>query len=106
MPIRALTLGEAAAELGRSESWLARHWQREVSERGMPAPIHEVGGLVWSAPGFYAWLDRGLSPAARATAAAYRAALEAARTPPDDEVEAWRSKLDQELGQGEKGWTE
>jgi hypothetical protein len=96
MPLRALTLDEVAGELGRAPKWLRDHWPELSRAHGLPAPIHERGGLVWSAPSFFAWLDRGLDDAERAHAAAYRAALEAARHPPiaDDEVEAARERLD------------
>ncbi len=96
MPLRALSLGEVAAELGRSEDWLARHWSDLVSSRGMPAPIHEKGGLVWSAPAIHAWLVRDLPADLQALASAYRAALEAAREAPADrdEIETWRARLD------------
>lgn len=76
--MRALSLDEVAAELGRSPAWLRAHWERLCLGQKLPRPIHEMGTLVWSAPGFYAWLDRGLSKEQRAVAAAYRAAFDAA----------------------------
>lgn len=97
MPARALTDREVAGELGRSADWLHRNWRGLVAGKKMPAPIHEQGALVWPAAHFYAWLDRDLPPALRASAAAFRAALDAAHAPRDPiadlEIEKWREHL-------------
>lgn len=97
--IPALTLRDVAAELGRSTDWLKHHWRGEVRAGRLPAPIHERGGLVWSAPVLHAFLVRDQPPEIQAAAAAYRAALSAALAPPDDDVEAWRHKLAAEMSE-------
>jgi hypothetical protein len=84
---RALTAADVGRELGRSADWVHANWHKLVAEKKLPPPIIEAGGLTWSAAHVYAFLDRGLPPAQRATAAAYRAALAAALTAPGDLTE-------------------
>lgn len=96
----ALTVPDVARELGRAPGWLYDNWQRLVSEKKIPPPIIEAGGLTWSAAQLYAYLDKPLTPAQRAIAAAYRAAHDAAAAAPrnldeQDEIEASRARLDQ-----------
>lgn len=99
LTLPALTLDDVARELGRSRDWLARHHGDDVSLPGFPAPIHERGGLVWSAPAVWAWLDRDLPDHLRAHAAAYRAALAAAVERPDaDDTAHWRDVLNRKFG--------
>ncbi len=94
----ALSVKELGRELGRSPSWVYKNWEELVIQKVIPAPIIETGGPVWSAAQVYAYLDRKLTPAQRAAAAAYRAALAAALATPKevaelDEVEAARATL-------------
>lgn len=99
---RTLDLEQCAAELGRSADWLRNHWRRLVATERMPRPVAGTDGskLAWNAGHLYAWLDRTLSPAERASAAAYRAAAEAyadtaaGRPNAVAEIEASRERLD------------
>jgi len=102
MTARALTAADVGRELGRSADWIYDNWRKLVAEKKLPAPIIEAGGLTWSAAHVYAVLDKSLTPAQRATAAAYRAALAAALTAPDDfteldDIQASRQRLDQRM---------
>lgn len=102
MTARALTAADVGREFGRGADWVYDNWRRLVAEKKLPAPIVEAGGLVWSAAHVYAVLDRGLTAAQRANAAAYRAALEAALTAPGDlteldDIQASRLRLDQRM---------
>ena len=99
--MHALGILDVARELGRSEAWVARNYQRLVDDEGMPAPIHASGLLAWSAPGFYAWLDRDLPPALQARAAAFRAAYEAAAAAPAEDLTQARARLDKRFAQKE-----
>jgi predicted DNA-binding transcriptional regulator AlpA len=83
MAARSLTATQVAAELGRSRDWLYANWRQLVTDEKMPPPVGEQGCLAWNAAQFYAWLDRGLTPAQRAACAAYRAAMDAYRGEPD-----------------------
>ncbi len=96
MPTRALNVEDVAAELGRKVDWVHNNWRELVQIEGMPAPLHGVGALAWSAPAFYAWLDRDLAEPLKPAAAAYRAALEAARPEQQtvrDNTQEWRDHL-------------
>lgn len=100
MSMRALTATDVARELGRSPDWLFSNWPRLVKEKRIPAPLLEAGGLTWSAAQFYAVIDKRLTADQRAAAAAYRAALEAAKSAAadleqTDAVLAARDRLDQ-----------
>lgn len=100
MSARALTAADVGREFGRSADWIYDNWRRLVAEKKLPAPIIEAGGLTWSAAHVYAFLDRHLTAAQRANAAAYRAALEAALAAPGDlseldDIQASRHRLDQ-----------
>lgn len=102
MTARALTAADVGRELGRSADWIYDNWRKLVAQKRLPAPIIENGGLTWSAAQLYAVLDRGLTPSQRASAAAYRAALEAALTAPTDfteldDIQASRKRLDERL---------
>lgn len=79
MPGPALSAGELAEELRRSERWLYDRWRDLCKKHGMPAPL--LAGatpLTWSRAQIYAWLDRDLTPQQRLAAQAYRAAAAAA----------------------------
>lgn len=83
---KALTLRELAAELGRSESWLYSNWERLVRHKHLPAPLLDHGPPSWSAAQVYAVLDAKLTPAQRAAAFAFRAALDAAVSAPSSRI--------------------
>ena len=91
--MQALSLRDVARELGRTEDWVQRNWQQLVADKKMPPPLHPTGSLQWSAPGFFAWLDRDLPAPLRPHAAAYRAAYDAATAPPQDDVADARERL-------------
>lgn len=104
--MRAFTLAETAAELGRSADWLEDNWSRLVREKGMPMPLHEKGHKVWSAAHLYGWMDRDLTPRQRIAAAAYRAAVEAAMPAARREADAIadaRNRLDDKFQQPARG---
>lgn len=105
----ALSADELGRMLGRDRAWIYEHWPRLVAAREIPPPLH--GGkppLAWDGAQVAAYLDRRLTPAARAAAAAYRAAEAAARAAlapgalearTDEEVVAAAARrLDQEFG--------
>jgi hypothetical protein len=99
MTSRAFTAADVGREFGRSADWIYDNWKKLVAEKKLPPPIVEAGGLTWSAAHIYAFLDRQLTPAQRATAAAYRAALQAAMTAPGDlseldDIQQSRARLD------------
>jgi hypothetical protein len=98
-----LTAAEVAAEFGRKPDWLHDNWRRLVAGKKLPPPLHQSGGLAWSAAQVYAYLDRGLSNEMRAAAAAYRAAAHAyaaasSTDAPPAEVERWKQHLAQRFG--------
>lgn len=105
----AMTISDVARELGRSTTWLHTHWRDLVAQKKIPAPLIEKGGAVWSQAQFYAFQDRGLTPAQRVAAAAYRAAHAAAlaidrHTVDDaDTVAAARERLDQKFARNPVG---
>ncbi|HRN83252.1 MAG TPA: hypothetical protein PK857_00410 [Hyphomicrobium sp.] len=104
MTMRALTLPEVAAGLGRSAEWLSAHWRRLVAEKKLPPPLIERGGPTWDAAQLYAMLDKHLPAAVRANAAAIRAAFDAAHASPrdalhTDELAEWRARLDKRFGE-------
>lgn len=76
--MRAMTVADIAREFGRSPDWVYEHFPRLVAEKKLPKPLIEKGGLTWSAAQVYALLDKDLTREQRATAAAFRAALDAA----------------------------
>ena len=104
---RTLDLEQCAAELGRSADWLRNHWRRLVADERMPRPVSgdtgNGGKLAWNSAQLYAWLDRRLTPAERAAAAAYRASAEAyadtaaGRPNAVAEIAASRERLDARL---------
>lgn len=84
MPGPTLTADEMAAELGRSTSWIYDNWRKLCGQHRMPMPIQESVPLVWSRAQVYAWLDRNLPAKDKVTAAAYRAAFDAALATHED----------------------
>ena len=99
--MHALSLRDVARELGRTEEWTARNHAYLTQKKGMPAPLHPNGTLVWSAPQFYAWLDSELPAALRPHAAAYRAAFDAAQASgTDDDLAAARSRIKERISSG------
>ena len=98
--MHALTITDVARELGRSPEWLGRNYPMLVRSGKLPPPLLERGGVTWSAPQVYAYLDKTVPPAMRKIAAAYRAAYEAATTAKDDQITSARAALDAEFGGG------
>ena len=104
--MRALSITDVAAELGKSNDWLYRHWETLAKSSGFPRPIIEAGNPSWSAPHVYAWIDRHLPKEKRIAAAAYRAAEQAARAAmahdPDTELTDadWGAKLQKKFAEG------
>lgn len=95
-----LDVAKLAGELGRSADWLYGHWRELVAAKKLPPPLPlPSGGLVWSAAQVYAVLDKGLTAEQRASAAAYRVALAAARdeidSGPGGSIAAARDRLNQ-----------
>jgi hypothetical protein len=102
--MRALTLAEVAAEFGRSTAWMANNWPALVAAKKLPPPVNECGRQVWNAAQVYAVLDKPLTPAQRAAAAAYRiaeAAIEKAALADDGgpDILARRRALEQQYSQ-------
>lgn len=101
MTARVLTAADVGRELGRTADWVHRHWHDLVAEKKIPEPILDNSGHVtWSAAQFYAFLDRKLTRAQRAAAAAYRIALDsvlqaAEDTDDRDDIARDRAVLDQ-----------
>lgn len=79
-----MTAAELADELGRSTDWLYDNWPDLCRRQRMPRPLHGKPPLVWQRAQIYAWLDRSLTREQRISAAAYRAALDAAQTATGD----------------------
>jgi hypothetical protein len=103
MTLRAMTIDDLAAELGRTREWLSDHWRRMVKEKKLPAPLLERGSPTWDRAQVYAVRDKALPPAARPMAAAFRAAMDAAHATPEDaayhdEEAADRRRLDARFG--------
>jgi hypothetical protein len=103
MSIRAYTLDDVAREFGRSRDWASKHWPDLVRDKKLPEPLLKTGSPVWDRAHVYAHRDKHLSPAARATAIAWRAALDAAHAAPadavhQDEIADSRKRLDRRFG--------
>lgn len=103
--MRALSVDEVAAELGRSVDWLHRHWRGMVDEKKLPPPLPGGGALAWSAAQLYAVLDKPLTREQRALAAAFRAAEAVARQAgggldDQDEIEASRARITARFARG------
>lgn len=81
MPVRAMTMGEVARELGWSYKRFREGWRQLVNQEKLPAPLLGAEPPRWSAAQMYAFLDKKLTKQQRAAAAAYRAAFEAASAP-------------------------
>jgi len=82
MPQRALTIKDIAREFGKADAWIYENWRKLVDQKRLPAPISVEGErIVWSAAHVYALLDKALTKQQRTSAAAYRAAFEAASAP-------------------------
>lgn len=77
MATPALTIRDVAAELGRSEAWVYANTEK------LPAPIISDGKMTWSAPAFYAWMDRKVPEDLKPLTAVYRALLAVAAMPKD-----------------------
>lgn len=103
--IGSISRSQAAAELGVSDDWLRRNWERLVLNEGMPAPIaggrhnQDTQRQMWKAAQFYAWLDRNLPEEQRVAAASFRAAAHAflvtqTRGIDPDDVDIARIRLD------------
>ena len=101
---RALSAADVGREFGRTAEWVHKNWRELVASKKIPAPIIESGHVTWSAAQFYAFIDRKLTAAQRAAAAAYRIAENAAATPQDldqiDAIAADRHILDQRFARG------
>lgn len=80
MPGPTLNIRELAETLGRKDTWVYDNWKHRLCEvYRMPKPLHAgESPLIWDRAQIYAWLDRTLTPAQAAAAAAYRAARDAA----------------------------
>lgn len=103
--MRALSIKEVAAELGRSADWLQRHWRELVERKVLPPPLPGEGTLAWSAAQLYAVLDKPLTREQRALAAAFRAAEAVARQTAGgeadrDEIEASRARIATRFARG------
>lgn len=107
MSTRALTIDDIARQMGRSRDWLSDHWRDLVAAKKLPPPLVERGTPTWDAAQVYAMRDRHLPAAVRATAAAIRAAYDAAASPEsalyEDELAQWRDKLDRRFGNSQAG---
>lgn len=94
--LRALTLREAGALIGRSPDWLRDNWRLWHKTHRFPRPVLEHGTHVWDLAQLCAWLDRDLPPRQAAAAAAFRAAYLAALAADPaaaDDLAAWRDRL-------------
>lgn len=107
MTLRAYTLDDLARDHGRSRDWASGHWRGLVAAKRLPPPLVESGAPTWDAAQVYAIRDKHLPAAVRATAAAIRAAYDAAHaTPADarwqDELDDWRRRLDRRFGNNQE----
>jgi hypothetical protein len=72
-----MSLEDLAREYGRGRDWMADNWPGLVKAGKLPPPIADRP-YVWDAAQVYALRDKPLTPAQRAVAAAFRAALDVA----------------------------
>lgn len=101
MIIKAVSTRELAEMFGKSYAWMGANWRSLVKKKVLPPPLlGDEGHPTWDAAQVYAFMDGKLPAAARANAAAFRAALDAAISAPTDahardEVLEARRELDQ-----------